>query len=221
MPPRKDLTGNRYGKLTVIRSIGKSKKGSYLWECFCECGNKTVTRVDSLKNGHTKSCGKCPTNAFYQENDYMVGLTSNGERFIFDIDDFELVSKHNWAIGGRGYLSSRINGKSIKMHRLIMGFPNYQLDHRDTLKTNNRRNNLRRCTQTENNYNKEKFRGFTSRFKGVSWKQQIKKWCSRISHNKNQIYLGVFNSEIEAALAYNEAALRLHGEFARLNEVAV
>ena len=52
-----DLTGKKYGKLLVIKRIGTGSHGQALWECQCECGSKTTVRGDSLRNGHTQSCG--------------------------------------------------------------------------------------------------------------------------------------------------------------------
>ena len=52
-----DLTGQKFGRLTVIRRAGRDKLGKYLWLCKCECGKETVVRGYTLKNGSTKSCG--------------------------------------------------------------------------------------------------------------------------------------------------------------------
>ena len=54
-----NLTGERFGKLVAIKTIGKNKNGGYLWKCKCDCGNEIMANVGNLKNGHTKSCG-CP-----------------------------------------------------------------------------------------------------------------------------------------------------------------
>ena len=56
MPSKKELTGKRFGKLTVIRETGK-KNGAYMWECICDCGNNINVRGHELTRGHTKSCG--------------------------------------------------------------------------------------------------------------------------------------------------------------------
>lgn len=58
-PYSKDLTGNRFGKLTVIRYVGKhpNNKHRSMWECICDCGNTYVTSVNSLNANHAKSCG--------------------------------------------------------------------------------------------------------------------------------------------------------------------
>lgn len=53
----KDLTGQKFGRLTAIKPCGKDKQGSYLWLCTCNCGNEIVVRGCNLRNGHTQSCG--------------------------------------------------------------------------------------------------------------------------------------------------------------------
>lgn len=53
----RDLTGRRFGKLTVIECVGRNKSGRFMWKCKCDCGNITTVRSDGLTSGHTKSCG--------------------------------------------------------------------------------------------------------------------------------------------------------------------
>lgn len=52
-----DLTGQKFGRLTVIKRVGNTKWGTALWLCQCECGNENVVKTSDLKSGHTKSCG--------------------------------------------------------------------------------------------------------------------------------------------------------------------
>lgn len=127
------------------------------------------------------------------------------------------------------YASStrRINGKCVefKMHRLISGAQSGQIvDHIDGDGLNNRRGNLRLVTISENQYNSAPRRFFNGRetssmHKGVAWSRAIKKWTAYISSEGKRKHIGVFDSEIDAALAYNNAASILHGKYARLNNV--
>ena len=64
-----DLSGNRYGRLTVIKYSGRSQSGCYLWLCKCDCGNETIVAVNHLKNGHTKSCG-CVSRKMHNNGDF-------------------------------------------------------------------------------------------------------------------------------------------------------
>jgi hypothetical protein len=109
---------------------------------------------------------------------------------------------------------------TIFMHNLIMSPPNgLEVDHKDGNGLNNQRQNLRVCTSTKNKFNKGKYRTNKSGYKGVSWYPKYGKWQAQIQANKKKMNLGYFTDKIEAALAYNKAALKHHGEFARLNRI--
>lgn len=151
---------------------------------------------------------------------------SNGMVAIVDDEDYEKVRSFHWYAhqsGGTYYArrySHRIAGKEfyIEMHRLILGLSpgdGKYTDHIDGNGLNNQQMNLRVCTQQQNTFNQKVKRG-TSKFKGVCWHKRDKKWHAQIQHKKN-IYLGYFESEIEAAKTYDDKARELFGEFAWLN----
>lgn len=117
-----------------------------------------------------------------------------------------------------------VNGKKkIQfMHRLLLKLDTtvIQGDHIDNDGLNNTRKNIRACNNTENQRNRSKRINNKSGFKGVSWHKLRKTYQAYISDNNSRlIYLGSFACPIEAARAYNAAALIHHGEFARLNEI--
>ena len=87
------------------------------------------------------------------------------------------------------------------------------------LRLQNRKANLRAATRTENNRNrrKGKKRTFGSKYKGVTWYKKGKLWAVRIMTNRKSKFIGYFKDEIEAAKAYDKAAIKHHGEFAGLN----
>jgi len=153
---------------------------------------------------------------------------SQGYVAIVDDEDYEYLSQSNWHARNTPngvYAVSNRNGTTIQMHRIILNAPkNLMVDHRDRNGLNNTRGNLRLSTRSQNLMNSKKpNKGKTSKYKGVHFLKKAgesaKSWRSEIRLNKRAIYLGVFHTEIEAALAYNAAALKYFGEFAKLNEV--
>lgn len=154
---------------------------------------------------------------------------SQGYKTIVSDEDFEWLSQWKWYTHfnknrtpyafRHGPMKNGVRSR-IPLHRLILGLTDKSLDcdHIDGDTLNNQRHNLRACTRSENNCNTRSRKGSTSKYKGVS-RYHNGKWQVSIGNNKKSIWLGVFDSEIDAALAYNEAAKKYHGEFARLNEL--
>lgn len=121
-----------------------------------------------------------------------------------------------------GHLRGRIAGRGLLAHRVIwamhVGTWDFALvDHRDLDPANNRLKNLREATKRQNGTNRLPKAGSSSRFLGVGWYKAAKKWKAAISVDNKSIYLGAFQTEEEAAMAYDLAAKEMHGEFARLN----
>lgn len=109
--------------------------------------------------------------------------------------------------------AKQVGRRHLKMHRLLLGWPPQMVDHRDGNGLNNRRGNLRLATDTQNQANKSSQVTSRSRFKGVSWHKGDGSWQVRIRDR----WIGHFDDEIEAAHAYDRAAVIEFGEFARLN----
>jgi hypothetical protein len=98
--------------------------------------------------------------------------------------------------------------------------PGVEIDHQDGNGLNNQKYNLRICTTAQNGANQRtQSRKKSSRFKGVNWDKDRQKWYAHIKVNQVLKNLGRFSSEIEAAKAYNKAAIIAFGKFAKLNEV--
>jgi hypothetical protein len=142
-----------------------------------------------------------------------------------DVDNFYRFIKHKWQAcpnREKGYyarrsVTSKAGGKQIHMHRVVLNAPEgMQIDHINGDITDNRRANLRFANSSQNCCNRS-YKQKTSKYKGVQYVRSEK--CYRVNINKDcrRIYVGRFKSEIEAAKAYDAAARKYHGEFARLN----
>ena len=127
-------------------------------------------------------------------------------------------------IHNKGYWWIRIDGKRFLAHHIIWfiakGYwPKNQIDHIDGKKLNNAITNLREVTNQQNSWNSYKRKNNVSGYKGVSWHNYSKKWQVSIFVENKKIYIGVFESKNDAARAYNEAAIKYHGEYVKLNIV--
>lgn len=132
---------------------------------------------------------------------------------------YDLVRDHKWSYSPIGYAVSRIGGKVVYMHRVIIGaIKGREIDHINEDKLDNRCVNLRSVNRRENTLNRGLIITNTSGYKGVSWNKAKSKWQTQLVNNGKRVFSAYFNDVIEAARAYNENAIKYHGEFARLNE---
>lgn len=150
-----------------------------------------------------------------------VPVRGSSRPAIVDEADYARVSRYSWRMagGGRRYPTASIGNRSVGMHRLITGAPEGKVvDHADHDTLNNRRANLRVCSSSDNLANQRKPDvESSSAFKGVSWSRQRRKWKGKIVVRGAQLHLGYFESETDAARAYDAAALEHFGQFALVN----
>lgn len=147
---------------------------------------------------------------------------SQGKVALIDDEDYELVSRHKWSYDGNGYAITSVypGKKTLRMHRLILGAPNgVMVDHINHNGLDNRKSNIRLCTSKQNSKNRRAWKNSKSRYKGVYWVADCKKWKCEITIKGRRKYLGIFKTEEEAAKAFNDKAKELHGEFACLNKI--
>lgn len=160
-------------------------------------------------------------------------ITTNGFIVKLDDEDYERFKGVTWyaskGVAG-GYYARRIDtptGQRILrlLHRCVMNVTSKDLvvDHinHDTL--DNRKENLRVCTQAENRLNRRSAKGSSSKYLGVS-KATMKRgqkvytyWKAEIRTPSKYMYLGIFKNEVDAAMKYNEAAKLHYGDYANLN----
>ena len=207
-----DLTGKKFGMLTVLYRVDKPKhlkREDTYWNCKCECGNECVKSRTNLVHLNTKSCGclvkkhieeynsnrQIQTNLYDLESEeFGIGYTSKGEPFWFDKEDYDLIKDYCWCYC-QGYVVSSSYGKNIKLHRLVMGVddPKIKIDHKihggyDENKYDNRKCNLRIATTSQNGMNSVLAKNNTSGVTGVCFDKASGKWSANICVNNERVY---------------------------------
>lgn len=167
-----------------------------------------------------------------QDPSYRIIPLTKRQNALVDTADYEWLMQWNWFAAWdkntRQFRAARTDRtespkRTIKMARQILNAAaDKEVDHWNGNALDNRRQNLRECTPAQNIWNTGRRRDATTHFKGVSQTRYptarfCARWRAQIKVNGKNIWLGRFNSEEEAARAYDEAAKKYHGEFARLN----
>lgn len=158
----------------------------------------------------------------------VVVINDRGEETIVDLEDVAFVLNNGWRTDNKGYITRgyRRNGKyhKVYLHREILLWhgwklpKGHQVDHRNRIKNDNRKANLRVATRSQNQSNRISD-SKRSRFKGVTLNRKTGLYEARIQMEGRSLFLGSFPDDRLAAYYYNEAAKQIHGEFAMLNDL--
>lgn len=225
-----DLTGRRFGRLTVIKEyelnylLSENKK----WRCVCDCGNEVVVQRGALTSGSTQSCGclqkelmsarQSKENTYNLNGDYGIGWTTNtNKEFYFDLEDYDKIKDYTWIedMAVEDYHSLRAHkkgtNKKVKMSE-VLGYKNY--DHVNRNPFDNRKANFRLATAQENARNRSLPKNNTSGFIGVSWDKESNKWLAYIRLDNKQKKLGRFVNKEDAIRTRLRAEKQYFGEFA-------
>jgi hypothetical protein len=151
---------------------------------------------------------------------------TEGKFTLVDQNDFYRLNIFQWFAEGKGdrlyamrpLLSRDKPSRMVRMHRDITNAPpGILVDHKNGNGLDNRRDNLRLATHTQNMQNRRKLKNTSSKFIGVHFDKHSAQWRARITYKAKKLHLGRFDNEIAAAKAYDAVARKYHGEFARLN----
>lgn len=154
-------------------------------------------------------------------------LMKSSEVILVDDEDWERLAKFKWYITDRKsiqrffVIQNKFSFKwktiAVSLASEIMNTRDILYDHKDRNPLNFKKDNLRIATYMQNAHNRKKVSNSLSKYKGVGWNLKSKKWCARITFDGKRKFLGYFNSEEDAARAYDNEAKILHKEFAVLN----
>ena len=234
---REDLTGKKFGRLTVIKQaedyITPNNSKIAQWLCKCDCGNEIVVRGVSLtraKNA-TKSCGCIQKeivskhmkkyNTYNLTGEYGIGYTTKGEEFYFDLEDYDLIKDYCWFIDDDGYViahDSNMNYSTKGMHRILFPESKY-VDHIEHKNNDNRKSQLRPCTSQQNNMNKSLQSNNASGITGVTWNKYRNKWIAQMILNGKHLSFGYFDRFEDAVKARKDAEEKYFGEYSYDNSM--
>jgi hypothetical protein len=224
---KENMVGQVFGNLFVVDIVESKYRKDAKLICSCSCGNENVlVSMDSVIEGVCKSCGclveKTRFQKKYNEYDleseyYGIGFSTNGNgEFYFDKSDYNLINEYCWRVTEDGYVTSQLKEKEIKFHRLVMkefNNDNQPIDHMNGMKNDNRKENLRVATQSENCMNSIHQNNSTSGVKGIVFSKEHNKYRARITVNKKVLHLGYFENLDDAIQARNDAEEKYFGEF--------
>jgi len=138
-----------------------------------------------------------------------------------DDADYPALSLHSWLLTrkrDKHYAITRIHGRYVYLHRMVMGAPILRLvDHIDGDGLNNRRSNLRICTRSQNMGNSRQHCDASGKFKGVYYERNSGRYVAQICCRRRRTKLGRFATPLDAARAYDTAARAAFGDFAKTN----
>lgn len=227
MSKLKDLTNQKFGKLTVLERVNDkihpSGQHSVMWKCQCECGNIITTSSANLRNNHTMSCGCYREKRLYESrkkynkydlsNDYGIGIDSKGNYSYFDLEDYDKIKEICWCVDSFDKrVSGCYYGKHIRLHQLVLDFPNQLIDHINRNPSDNRKSNLRLSDKQLNSINRDCNKNSKTQVRGVC-KLKNGKYMARTCIDYKDIYLGCFETMEEAKLKREEFKKQYFGEY--------
>jgi len=230
------LENMRFGKLKVLRKhTERDISNRILWVCICDCNPSKEILIPGhyLSKGTKDNCG-CETtnkqskskkkyNLYNLTGEYGIGYTLKGEEFYFDLEDYDKIKDYCWNVHDE-YIeaNSLVKGsKNLKMHRLIMDITEgvIKIDHIHHKKYDNRKSQLRICSNAENCANHVLQSNNTSGKSGINYRKDTGKWRVRIWKDFKCHNIGQFISFEDAVIARDKAEIEYFQEFKYNEEV--
>jgi len=168
---------------------------------------KILNRCSSDKNKIINYKNYCKICLYNRQNQEI-------KKTKIDLDDINKIKNYKWCFDNN-YAGTKINNKTIRLHQLILGKKQgYEIDHKNHDTFDNRKQNLRFATKSQNGMNKKITKNNISGYVGVFWINREQRWTARIIINQKYIHLGLFNNKQDAINSRKQAEKKYFGEFA-------
>jgi len=217
-----EMSGKNYGELTILSCAGRDRRGQVLWRYRCSCGNEGKANGYDIRNGHTRTCGRCNANTYERLDEYgiIVVKLSNGVDFAVSYEDEDLVKRYRWHIGGNGYVVTAVNGERKYLHKMIAGVDDSTVvDHINRCKMDNRRTNLRIANKSLNAANaKIRCDNVITGHKNIKFDKRHNNYVVRVTKDGITHYGGAHKNIFDAIYAANAKREELFGEFAYFDD---
>lgn len=159
-------------------------------------------------------------NTYDLSGEYGIGYTSKGEEFYFDLEDYDKIKDYCWCYSGKDKYVSNTRYK-LRMHRFVMNCQDEKLvvDHINHITYDDRKKNLRICSNSQNGMNKKIVKNNQSGCNGVTFDKNSSQWRARIGVNQTMINVGRFTYKEEAIHARKQAEENYFGEYSYDNSL--
>lgn len=222
---KNDLTGLIIGEFTIVGRheddyVYPNGRTIPQWNIRHICGRERVVNRQYIKEGKLVCECMKPKCTYDLSGEYGIGYTNKHEEFWFDKEDYDKIKDFYWWYDSSGYVQAWIEGRHVRLHRLVMDVTDTRIyvDHiqhppRNERKVDNRKSNLRKTTNSQNNINSHKKKNNTSGIVGVYWSSTKQRWKAEIQVNKKRVNLVSFIDKNDAITARREAEIKYFGEF--------
>jgi len=206
MPPKIDLTEQRFGRLVVLGEAGRDSNKRVVWKCRCDCGNEIIVKSANLKFNRTKSCG-CLHTEKVLENQTKHGMCKTKIYKIW-------ANMMNRCYNPKNPNYKNYGGRGIKVYRPWWKFSKFYRDmgHKPKNLTLERINNKKGYCPNNCKWATQKEQARNVRCKGYYWNKKDGMWQAHIRVDYQLIHLGLFNKEKNARRAYLRAKKKYHTE---------